>query len=425
MSERAKYYFEREIGRIKGLSLYGAKTEIYDAIKGVIPCPTEAIIADEGEHKWFDYADEFVFARAMRGLPHDLLRMPKERRTLGYGGMLYMPFAQVFSRMDGIRTLKDAITIAEWDRCKILSDKEIKRWIHYCTEFSDCGYLHMKKYNAVTKENIEDALKKVGVKEGACLLVHSGLSSLGYIDGSTNTVIAALKSAVGDDGTLIAPIFTFPYLMFDGDVNKGYGFRPYDTRKDGNLRDLTIRTGALGKAILKTSGAHRSNHATHEWVALGKDAKACTETHGLLERATNENSPMKHALDRNGDVIFIGCGIGSNTFIHFVEIMAGVDFAEPACIQYVDEDGRVKTTMIDGELFGCRNFYEGIDDKFYRIATNMGLEIYEAELGLDKVYRINLRQLYDITMKMFEKDRYATLCKSPDCPFCKRIIKKR
>ena len=54
-----------------------------------MPENTANICKDIKAVKWFDYADNFIFKREGPGLPHDLIRIPKEIRNMEYGGMLY------------------------------------------------------------------------------------------------------------------------------------------------------------------------------------------------------------------------------------------------------------------------------------------------------------------------------------------------
>jgi aminoglycoside 3-N-acetyltransferase len=422
MQARMAYLHRREVNAIRGLKLWGDPEEV-DGYAAQIPFPENVGTAEEKmvATPFFDYTENFVFTRITRGFPHDMLTIPEEQRTVGYGGMLYQPFAEVFAMMDGKRTLKEAICVAEWEKGNVFSEKEIKKWLHLCILFSKHGYLSMEVKNALTQQDLVSALEDLGVKKGDTLLVHSGISNIGYLEGGADAMIGALKTVLGEEGTFLAPVFTDPYLMFDGAVNTGYAFRPYDTRPEGALRDKTVRTGLLGKTMLKREDSFRSGHATHEWVAMGKNAQQAVAGHGFMDKPTGETSPLRYALQKNGSVLFLGCDPGSNTFIHYAEIMAGIPFAEPVVMQYINDKGETVTTMMDGHLYGCRNFYCGIEDTYYKKAIPMGLRVYERKFGLTTLYRMELQNVYDITMQMYKDDPFATLCKDPDCPFCKRF----
>lgn len=57
----------------------------------------------------------------------------------------------------------------------------------------------------VTKNDLLAALRALGVRPGDVLEVHSSLSSFGHVEGGAETVIAALKEAVTEEGTLFMP----------------------------------------------------------------------------------------------------------------------------------------------------------------------------------------------------------------------------
>src|SRR3989344_6445012 len=64
-----------------------------------------------------------------------------------------------------------------------------------------------EKLSKVTKEDIKNALKKIGIKEGDTLFVHSSSSKLGYAEGGINAIIDAFIETIGKEGTLVMPTF--------------------------------------------------------------------------------------------------------------------------------------------------------------------------------------------------------------------------
>ena len=57
----------------------------------------------------------------------------------------------------------------------------------------------------ILKSDILSALKKVGVRPGQVIMVHTSLGSIGYVCGGAQTMIEALIEAVGKDGTIMMP----------------------------------------------------------------------------------------------------------------------------------------------------------------------------------------------------------------------------
>ena len=57
----------------------------------------------------------------------------------------------------------------------------------------------------VVKQDVLDALANVGVKKGQTIMVHTSLSSLGFVCGGAQIIIEALLETVGDEGTIMMP----------------------------------------------------------------------------------------------------------------------------------------------------------------------------------------------------------------------------
>ena len=59
--------------------------------------------------------------------------------------------------------------------------------------------------NIKTVDTIYNDLLNLGVKLGDILLVHSSLSSIGWVCGGASAVIMALQKVISDDGTIVMP----------------------------------------------------------------------------------------------------------------------------------------------------------------------------------------------------------------------------
>lgn len=410
----------QEANRIRALSLWADIPEIAAAAESLkmpeipeapvaAPVPEVPAYAAPQRRSWYDYAADFCFTRVMRGFPHDLARISRENRRRMPGAILYDDISDIVSRMTPGVSFQDLIRETEWDRGKIYSENTIRKYLFTCTYLADAGYFAMEQKNAENADNLAAALKKLGVREGGTLLVHSSISSLGYVPGGVSTVMKALGKAVGPEGTYMVPAFTTPYISFEGSVNKTCGFRPYDTRPDGDLRDAAIWTGALPKAVLKTPGVKRSGHVSHEWAAIGAHAAEAVAGHGFLDAPTGATSPLRYALEHDGDVVFLGCSISSNTFLHYCETIFDAPCLACGIVKYITADGTLRSGLIEKHLPGDRDFYhDPAKSQFYAEAVKRGLHIYTVPFSMGTLLRMNLRELYDITMQMFRDDPWAT-----------------
>lgn len=170
----------------------------------------------------------------------------------------------------------------------------------------------------------------------------------------------------------------------------------------------------------------RSAHCSHSWCGLGGKAKECVKHHALLDPPASENSPMAYALKEKGKVLFFGCDIASNTFLHYLEDQADADFLENAVVKIKDSKGRLHTEVVKRHLPGHREFYRtpAIRNGFYTEALKKGLKIRQEKLGNGLLSLMDLEELYRIGMEMFAEDPLATLCKDPDCLYCQSYRKK-
>jgi aminoglycoside 3-N-acetyltransferase len=70
---------------------------------------------------------------------------------------------------------------------------------------SEEGAVRATKGMPATVQSIRDDLSALGVTQGMVLLVHSSLSSLGWVCGGPVAVVLALEAALGPEGTLVMP----------------------------------------------------------------------------------------------------------------------------------------------------------------------------------------------------------------------------
>ncbi|MDR2922237.1 MAG: AAC(3) family N-acetyltransferase, partial [Treponema sp.] len=75
----------------------------------------------------------------------------------------------------------------------------------------------------LTKMEIENDLRKLGVKSGMMLEVHCSLSSFGYVDGGANTIIEVLKHIVGINGSIVMPTYKHAHNSPLNEIDKRLG----------------------------------------------------------------------------------------------------------------------------------------------------------------------------------------------------------
>lgn len=164
----------------------------------------------------------------------------------------------------------------------------------------------------VTKNDIAQAVKDLGIQPGDVVLVHSSLKSLGYVEGGPAAVIAGFESVLGKEGTLVMP--TLCQVDFYNSYKTWYMDKPSDV-------------GYLTEFFRKQPYVYRSNHATHSVAARGKEAYYLTCEHGdygphlcpFGELAFADSSPWLKMYNMGAKIIFLGVNTVYNTMKHVVE----------------------------------------------------------------------------------------------------------
>ena len=169
--------------------------------------------------------------------------------------------------------------------------------------------------------------KKLGIRPGMSLLVHSSLKSIGgWIVGGAEAVILALENVLGEDGTLIMPTqssnLTDPETWMNPPAAPQWwqlireSMPPYDP-------DFTVTTGMgmIPETFRKQSGVWRSAHPHTSFAARGRLAKYFMESHPL-DYSLGESSPLARMFEMDTYVLLLGTTHDSNTSFHLAEYRA-------------------------------------------------------------------------------------------------------
>jgi aminoglycoside 3-N-acetyltransferase len=257
----------------------------------------------------------------------------------------------------------------------------------------------------VTVDSLKKDLTALGVKPGMVLLVHSSLSSLGWVCGKSVAVIEALESVLTPDGTLVMPThsgeLSEPSHWQHPPVPEAWWQTIRDTTP-AFQSDLTPtrQMGLIPETFRKQQGVLRSYHPQVSFAAWGKYAKEITDNHGL-EYSLGERSPLARIYDLGGYVLLLGVGHGNNTSLHLAEYRANysskkvVQQGAPVFVNSV----RVWQTFED---------IENDDDDFETIGAAFAKETGLAQtgkVGLADSRLVPQRNIVDFAVTWLEKNR--------------------
>ncbi len=163
------------------------------------------------------------------------------------------------------------------------------------------------------KEDIVSALRASGVHRGDVLFVHVSLGRLGMppvakMEEASALMIGALEEAIGADGTLLVPTYTYS-------IGKGEVF-------DVDKSPSTI--GPLTEYFRRLPGAIRS--ADPMLAVSGRGPRAKELLTGLPHTCYGPGSIYERLRRLNAKICTIGLDLHWATFRHHIEELAGVPF---------------------------------------------------------------------------------------------------
>lgn len=175
----------------------------------------------------------------------------------------------------------------------------------------------------MTKERIVESLKHLGVQAGDCLLVHSALSSLGWVCGREISVVEALREVVGESGTLVMPAFTGDnsepsYWQNPSVPDDWYEIiREHMPPFDPQVTPVR-QMGKIVEAMMSYPETLRSSHPQDSFIALGKEAKDILKNQPL-DISLGLGSPLDHLYHKDAKILLLGVDFDHCTAIHLSE----------------------------------------------------------------------------------------------------------
>lgn len=187
---------------------------------------------------------------------------------------------------------------------KVKEYADPKNEISYAYCITREEWLSLKKENPVTQNIIEAELLRLGINKGDILEVHSSLKSFGYVDGGAETVIGALQSAVGNEGTIFMPALALSreLELTEEDI------------KDG----LTVKIKKLPEDEIKTAmGVIADTFRSRKDVKTGPGVFRTSGWGKHSEEAVNGG--LNYAIHNGGKAVLLGVDIYKLTAMHYVE----------------------------------------------------------------------------------------------------------
>jgi aminoglycoside N3'-acetyltransferase len=189
---------------------------------------------------------------------------------------------------------------------------------------------------ALSQQELEMQLRSLGVRPGMVLIVHTAFSAIKPVQGGPLSLIGALQSVLGENGTLVMPSFA------DNDDH------PFDPRSS-----TCGEMGIVAETFWRLPKVSRSD-SPHAFAAWGSSAKRITAPHPL-EIPHGLDSPVGRVYEMNGHILLLGVGQDANTSVHLAENLAPVPYRRQ-CSSPVWKGGLIDRVYYHEPDHCCQNF---------------------------------------------------------------------
>lgn len=248
--------------------------------------------------------------------------------------------------------------------------------------------MYDKAFFRVDRSDLMQSLTEIGIKTGDNLLVHSSLSSIGYVVGGARTVILALIAAIGSSGTLVMP--TFPQRAM-----KKY----LDSYERFSVASTPSRNGIITELFRTDFAEYRSIHPTHPVAAFGPLSEEITRFHHQSQSPFDQCSPFAKMLEKDFSVLLIGVTFEHLTACRVPEDLHPDLFPQP----YLEVPYSVVVHGMKNEQIVVTTRCH--DPKWSRLRNNtayerlLGKHLIESRMGKARIKKVSMKRLYDCQME--------------------------
>ena len=249
----------------------------------------------------------------------------------------------------------------------------------------------------ITRNNLKKIFKKLGVKEGDDIFLHTSMKNFGYFVNGPYDILNSIYDIINlKKGTLLIPTHTgqmtnprfwknkVNYKLIKNNINE----------YDPNLT-LPRNRGLISLLPLIDKRFKRSSHPLNSISAIGKKSKYYTSKHPF-EYPEGYNSPIWRLYKKKAFTLLFGVDLRSCSSIHLAEYLMDLDYLK-----------NNKMSVFYKASFKRIQKYPENSSNFNRLMPNLKREGFVKELKFNncKIYYINIFQLVNSCVEVLKKNK--------------------
>ena len=247
-------------------------------------------------------------------------------------------------------------------------------------------------------DDIVNGLHTLNIRKGDSIFVHSSLSKFGFVEGGAQSVINAIRNAIGDNGTIVMPSFNMSI----------FSQKPI-------VLDITKTPSEMGKiteVFRRVPGVKRNANLFHPLCFEGPLAKSILACQTI--DTWGDDSPYALLFREDIKILLLGTNFYTTSFFHFCEQRNSVPYREPVKYEGFVQDGngrRASSCIRLKRKFGEESDFNALYKLFNKEQNIIGnaatgtMFMHETVIGSAICRSLNARQLVKICDKLLQEDR--------------------
>jgi aminoglycoside 3-N-acetyltransferase len=245
----------------------------------------------------------------------------------------------------------------------------------------------------ISPSAVMDALYSIGVRPGSVVLVHPDALVAAQFPAMPNEqrldlLIEAIEAAIGRDGTLVMPTFTYGFT-------KG---EPFD------ICNTPSAVGMVTERFRTRPGVRRTSDPIFSFASTGPRTQ---ELCALPVKECFGAESVFAALHRlNAHIVDLGCSMSrGGTFVHYVETAHGVAYRYNKVFSgtVIFPNGRSSDCSV---VYNVRDLTRRSDADLRRLQKRLADDgkSRTVEVGRSRIMAVTANDLFDTAWKMLEED---------------------